>query len=183
MARSSSPRPRVFLDISEDTTPIGRIIIELFTEHTPKTCENFRTLCTSPQPPNYKLSPFHRIIDTFMLQGGDITAGNGTGGTSIYGPTFPDENLSWRPLDSRGLVCMANRGPNTNSSQFFITLAPCPHLNGRHTVFGRVVPTPTSDAVLTRMSSVPVDSNDKPLTPLLITHTVSGLAGGGACCA
>ncbi|KAI9741702.1 MAG: hypothetical protein M1834_000087 [Cirrosporium novae-zelandiae] len=150
MASATIQRPRVFLDIQVGPEYAGRIIIELFIDKTPKTCDNFRALCTSSYtPPNssspltYALSPFHRIIDEFMIQGGDITSGNGTGGQSIYASapdeTFEDENLEWRGLDAKGLVCMANRGPNTNTSQFFITLDECSHLNGRHTVFGHVV--------------------------------------------
>ena len=119
-------RPRVFLDLQSGPEFFGRIVIELFSDKAPKTCENFRAICTSahaPSPDNpaqaltYKGSPFHRIIDEFMLQGGDITAGNGTGGASIYGGDFEDENIGWREIDSAGLVCMANRGKGTNSSQ------------------------------------------------------------------
>jgi cyclophilin family peptidyl-prolyl cis-trans isomerase len=112
-------RQRVFLDISIGTQPAGRLTIELFNDRTPKTCENFRTLCVGAQPPmTYKMSKFHRVIDEFMAQGGDITKGDGTGGTSIYGATFEDENLQWRDMDAAGLVCMANRGKDTNSSQY-----------------------------------------------------------------
>ena len=117
-------RPRVFLDVQSGADFFGRIVIELFIDKAPKTCENFRSICTlshtSPPaagPLTYKGSPFHRIIDSFMIQGGDITAGNGTGGTSIYGGNLADENLGWRDIDAPGLVCMANRGKDTNSSQ------------------------------------------------------------------
>ncbi|KAK9234964.1 cyclophilin-like domain-containing protein [Lipomyces kononenkoae] len=137
------PSPRVYMDISSpDIT--GRIIIELFAKNVPKTCENFRCLCTGERGPQlcYKGSVFHRVIaDTdYVVQGGDITNGDGTGGVSIYGETFEDENIDWHLIDARGLVCMANRGPDTNSSQFFITLAACPELDGKHVVFGRVIP-------------------------------------------
>ncbi|KAG9856153.1 hypothetical protein KCU77_g5697, partial [Aureobasidium melanogenum] len=116
-------RPRVFLEITIGNEPAGRLTIELFTDQTPKTCENFRALCAgSHKNLSYALSPFHRIIDEFMVQGGDITRGDGTGGDSIYGGDFEDENLGWRDMDAAGLVCMANRGKATNSSQFFITL-------------------------------------------------------------
>ncbi|KAI9688621.1 MAG: hypothetical protein M1820_010222 [Bogoriella megaspora] len=102
-----------------------------------------------------------------MIQGGDITKGDGTGGESIYGGEFEDENLSWRDIDAEGLLCMANRGKGTNSSQFFITLVPCPHLNGKHTVFGYLV---SGEEVIKQMASVQVDDDDRPVTPLLIAH-------------
>ncbi|KAL8900980.1 MAG: hypothetical protein Q9192_000803 [Flavoplaca navasiana] len=141
MPTSLPTRPRVFLDIQSGSDFLGRIIIEVFSDKTPKTAENFRAICTpsSAQLLTYKGSPFHRIVNEFMIQGGDITAGNGTGGMSIYGPVFEDENIGWREIDAVGLVCMANRGKGTNSSQFFITLAPCQHLNAKHTVFGHVI--------------------------------------------
>lgn len=167
-------RPRVFLDIQSGADFHGRVIIELFTDKAPKTCENFRSICTSSHIPDaaatpltYKGSPFHRIIDEFMIQGGDITAGNGTGGTSIYGKNFEDENLGWREIDAAGLVCMANRGRDTNSSQFFITLAPCEHLNGKHTVFGRIV---KGMDVCERMAKVSVDKKDQPFSEIIVSR-------------
>lgn len=120
MSTSLPTRPRVFLDVQSGFDFLGRITIELFSDKTPKTAENFRAICTPPssaQPLTYKGSRFHRIIDEFMVQGGDITAGNGTGGMSIYGPVFEDENIGWREIDAVGLVCMANRDKGTNSSQ------------------------------------------------------------------
>ncbi|OBZ72620.1 Peptidyl-prolyl cis-trans isomerase cyp11 [Grifola frondosa] len=137
-------RPRVFFDFSIDNVAAGRVIFELFNDTVPKTCENFRALCTgekglSPISSDrlyYKNSIIHRSIKGFMIQGGDFTKRNGTGGDSIYGGPFSDEDLT-RPLDSEGLLCMANKGPNTNNSQFFVTLRACPHLNGKHVVFGR----------------------------------------------
>ncbi|KAF2763031.1 hypothetical protein EJ05DRAFT_447487 [Pseudovirgaria hyperparasitica] len=167
MATTAS-RSRVFLDVSLGPEPIGRIVIELFNDKTPKTCENFRTICTGTKPPlTYKASPFHRVIDEFMIQGGDITKGDGTGGESMYGGEFEDENIGWRDLDAANLVCMANRGKDTNSSQFFITLVPCPHLNAKHTVFGHVV---SGQQTIDQISKVNVDDNDKPYTPVLISH-------------
>ncbi|KAK3045301.1 hypothetical protein LTS18_014086, partial [Coniosporium uncinatum] len=161
-------RSRVFLDVSIGTEPAGRLVIELFVDKAPKTCENFRALCTGSKPPlSYKASPFHRVIDEFMIQGGDITKGNGTGGDSIYGGEFADENIGWRPIDKEGLVCMANRGKDTNSSQFFITLAPCPHLNAKHTLFGHIV---SGQETMTRIAKVDVDKDDRPLVPVLITR-------------
>jgi peptidyl-prolyl isomerase G (cyclophilin G) len=129
---------------------------------------SFRALCVGSQPKlNYALSPFHRIIDDFMVQGGDITRGDGTGGDSIYGGDFEDENLGWRDMDAAGLVCMANRGKATNSSQFFITLDECPHLNNKHTIFGRLV---AGEDTLARMAKVQVNGDDKPLEPVLIAR-------------
>ncbi|KAI4229222.1 MAG: hypothetical protein L6R36_001071 [Xanthoria steineri] len=106
MSTSLANRPRVFIDAQSGSDFLGRITIELFSDKTPKTAENFRAICTHPtsaQPLTYQGSRFHRIIDEFMIQGGDITAGNGTGGMSIYGPVFEDENIGWRQIDAIGL--------------------------------------------------------------------------------
>ena len=138
-------RPKTFFDIKIDDNNIGRIVFELFTDWVPKTSENFRALCTgekgegkSKKPLHYKGSKFHRIIPQFMIQGGDFTRGNGTGGESIYGERFEDESFEI-PHQIPGLISMANAGPNTNGSQFFITTVPCPWLDGHHVVFGRVI--------------------------------------------
>ena len=137
--------PRVFFDITIGGQAAGRVTIELFADKTPKCAENFRALCTgengvgkSGKPLHYKGSSFHRVISQFMAQGGDFTAGNGTGGESIYGMKFADENFTEKHL-ARGDMSMANAGPNTNGSQFFMTFIPCNWLDGKHTVFGRVV--------------------------------------------
>jgi len=169
------PHPRVFFDFSIGAEPAGRVIFELFNDTTPKTAENFRALCTgekglsviSERPLYYKNSIIHRSIDDFMIQGGDFTKHNGTGGESIYGGTFPDEDLS-RPLDSEGLLCMANRGPDTNGSQFFITLRECPHLDGKHVVFGKVIR--GYDDVIRKLAQVPIDAKDRPQTPITISN-------------
>jgi len=137
--------PKVFLDISFDNVPVGRLEIELFSSMVPKTAENFRCLCTgengvgrSGKRLSYRGSIFHRIITNFMCQGGDFTKFNGTGGESIYGEKFKDENFLMKHTGP-GILSMANSGPNTNGSQFFICTAATPHLNGRHVVFGKVV--------------------------------------------
>ena len=136
---------KVFFDITIGGASAGRIEITLDFEKHPITAENFRALCTgekgtgkSGKPLSYKGCAFHRVIAGFMAQGGDFTVGNGTGGESIYGTKFADENLDIGKHTKRGILSMANAGPNTNGSQFFLCFVATPHLDGRHCVFGEV---------------------------------------------
>lgn len=169
--------PKVFFDVEEGGDKVGRIVFQLYADTTPKTAENFRALCTgekgvskSGAKLHYKGSKFHRIISDFMLQGGDFTAGNGTGGESIYGAKFDDENFRVKHTQP-GLLSMANAGPNTNGSQFFITTVATPWLDGKHTVFGRVV---KGADVVHAIEKTKTDKNDKPTTDIKIQSVTLG---------
>ncbi|VDL61770.1 unnamed protein product [Hymenolepis diminuta] len=167
---------RCYLDVAIGDGEPERIVLELFDEKCPKACDNFKKLCEgvcgigmkTGKPLHYRGSIFHRIIKGFIIQGGDFSNGDGTGGESIYGGTFADEDMSMvhdRPF----LLSMANRGPNTNGSQFFITTAPAPHLNGKHMIFGHVL---SGQEVVAKIEAVPVSDTRvyKPLKPVVIVN-------------
>lgn len=167
-------RVRVFMDISIGGLPSGRLVFELFNDIAPKTAENFRALCAGDmgvgkntgKPLTYKGMVFHRVVKDFMIQGGDFTNANGTGGESIYGGTFEDETFELTH-DKPYLLSMANRGKDTNGSQFFITTQPAPHLDNVHVVFGHVV----SGATLVRqLEALAVDRNARPLQDVTVSN-------------
>lgn len=159
----------VFFDVAIDAENVGRITMELY-DNTPKTSENFRSLCvgfvnnSNGQTLTYKNSTFHRVIRGFMAQGGDFTNHNGTGGESIYGKDFADENFI-NQHTGRGILSMANSGPNTNGSQFFLCFKATSHLNRKHCVFGKV--TDGLD-VLTDIERNPCGAQNKPVKPVVI---------------
>ncbi|KAL2145549.1 hypothetical protein VTI28DRAFT_6941 [Corynascus sepedonium] len=144
-------------------TSMGTIVVELYNQHAPRTCQNFSTLASRGYFDN---TIFHRIIKDFMIQGGDPT-GTGRGGSSIYGDKFEDEIRTDLKHTGAGILSMANAGPNTNGSQFFITLAPTPWLDGKHTIFGRVK---KGIRVVQRMGLVPTDAEDRPKTEVKIVR-------------
>jgi len=150
----------------EDGFKKGRVVFEVYNKGVPKTAENFRALCTGEKGEQYfyKGNAFHRIIAGFMMQGGDTTAGNGTGGLSIYGDKFEDEGV-WYPHTHKGVLSMANAGPNTNGSQFFVCYGPTPHLDGKHTIFGRAI---HGFSICEDAENVEKGASDKPLKDVKI---------------
>ena len=167
--QDQDPNEQVFLDIMIGNEEIGRITIELFSNIVPKTAANFKSLCLNLNGKSYKTSKFHRIIKDFMIQGGDYENNDGTGGTSIYPEQngyFKDENFKI-VHDQAMLLSMANIGPNTNGSQFFITSKATPHLDKKHVVFGRII---KGQEVFRRIEKVRCDENDVPLKDVIIYH-------------
>ncbi|ADV20552.1 peptidyl-prolyl cis-trans isomerase A2 [Cryptococcus gattii Ru294] len=155
---------QVYFDIAINNAPAGRITFKLFDDVVPKTARNFRELCTGQNGFGYAGSGFHRVIPQFMLQGGDFTNHNGTGGKSIYGNKFADENFKLRH-DRPFLLSMANAGPNTNGSQFFITTVVTSWLDGKHCVFGEVT---SGQELVKKIESYGSDSG-KPKAKVTIT--------------
>lgn len=155
---------KVFFDITVGGEPKGRIVLGLFGNEVPKTVANFVALSTGEPGYGYKNCTFHRIVKNFVLQGGDFERGNGTGGRSIYGRNFPDENFKVKHFP--GALSMANAGPNTNGSQFFITEADTPWLDGRHVVFGKVV---EGMGLVLALQDVPVDRSSRPISRVVIS--------------
>eukprot|EP01059_Diplonema_ambulator_P019914 TRINITY_DN33598_c0_g1_i1.p1 TRINITY_DN33598_c0_g1~~TRINITY_DN33598_c0_g1_i1.p1 ORF type:complete len:212 (+),score=56.30 TRINITY_DN33598_c0_g1_i1:48-638(+) len=172
-AKVAEPNPVVFFDVTIGGVAQGRVKMELYADVVPKTAENFRQLCTgefrdkkSGKPLGYKGCSFHRVIKDFMIQAGDFVNHDGTGGFSIYGDTFADESFSVKHTEP-GLLSMANSGPNTNGSQFFITCSKTDWLDGKHVVFGKVI-----DGLITirKVELVSVNEKKRPVLPCVIAE-------------
>ena len=157
----------VYFDVSIDGEKAGRLVFGLFGKTVPKTAENFKQLCSHSEGYGYTDSIFHRIIPGFMAQGGDFENFDGTGGKSIYGEKFEDENFKLNHV-ARGYLSMANAGPGTNGSQFFILFTETPWLNGRHVVFGKVV---EGLEVIDKLESVKTGASDRPTVDVKVVKS------------
>ena len=158
-----------YFDIRIGDVDLGRVTFQLFDDEVPLTCKNFRYMCSmgifNKEKPSYQDTIFHRVIKDFMLQGGDITRGDGTGGYSIYGESFKDENFNLTH-NQPGLLSMANSGPDTNNSQFFIITKKTPWLDNKHVVFGIII---SGFDIIKKIENLETDKNDKPIEDIIIS--------------